>query len=277
MKRMEERDMKGKDLRQLYRKFNDEMERVELPSGDELRQLIGERGAEKKPSAPYIPLSRPKPVLRYAMAAMLVLALGVGVWMVERRQSGPSMAASRPEKPAAVADTAALPITDSIEPTAIDKPQVQLERLASTPMPETDKTRVQVAADSVAAPSVLETKAPEIQMIADADTAGEMQPLAEVRDTIVNDSATGSDPHSVRSYPDKPTQSEVEKIIKDENGRRALRSNRRRRMFKKREDYIDKQKDQREKIYIEAEQQLNPQMRMHFVPTGNGRQTILYY
>ena len=148
MKRMEERDMKGKDLRQLYRKFNDEMERVELPSGNELRQLIGERGAEKKPSAPYIPLSRPKPVLRYAMAAMLVLALGVGVWMVERRQSGPSMAASRPEKPAAVADTAALPIADSIEPTAIDKPQVQQERLASNPMPETDKTRVQVAADS---------------------------------------------------------------------------------------------------------------------------------
>ena len=73
------------------------------------------------------------------------------------------------------------------------------------------------------------------------------------------------------------TDASNKKIIKDENGRRALRSNRRRRMFKKREDYIDKQKDQREKIYIEAEQQLNPQMRMHFVPTGNGRQTILYY
>ncbi len=277
MKRMEDREMKGKDLRQLYSKFSDEMERVELPSDDELRRLIGGMEQEKKRSAPYVPLSRPKPVLRYAMAAMLVLALGVGVWMVERRQGGPSVAASRPEEPAIVADTAALPITDSIEPTAIDRPQTQEQRLASTPMPETGRVCVQVVADSVAAPSVLETKAPEIQMIADADTALEMSPLAELQDTTATDSAIGSDPHSVKSYPDKPTQSEVEKIIKEENGHRALRSNRRRRMFKKREDYIDKQKDQREKIYIEAEQQLKPQMRMHFIPQGNGRNTIIFY
>ena len=66
-------------------------------------------------------------------------------------------------------------------------------------------------------------------MVAETDTAAAPLPLAEQQKE--EDTATSRDVHTIDNYPTKPTTTEVDNIIKEENSRRALKSNRKRRNF----------------------------------------------
>ncbi len=266
---------KRSDLRRLYKDLSTELEAVELPSDDELHRLIGGHQASEKSGAPYVPLSRPKPIMRYAAAAMLVLGLGAVGWLVQRHQGEAPMVASKGEEPKViVADSIVEPLRDSVAQTVVTAPPVVSERLAAVQKAEVEP-RVQVAADSVVTPEARQQEEMPATMVAETDTAAAPLPLAEQQKE--EDTATSRDVHTIDNYPTKPTTTEVDNIIKEENSRRALKSNRKRRMFKRREDFMEKQKEQREKLYIEVEKQLPNQMRMHYVPLGNGRYSTLFY
>ena len=255
-----------KDLRRLYDELGEELNKIELPSGEELHQLLaGNVGGERR-SAPYVSLSRQRPVWRYAVAAMLVLALGVGVWMFERNPNGHPVVAERPSEP--LPDDTVAPVADSIIQPVPVAPQPEGTVLASVGVKK-DEVVPAVEADSTVVPAQVPAEA-VAPLLAVEDTSGEKMPVAESKDTLEEPAQL---PHIIDNYPDKPTADEVEKVVRDENNRRALRSNRKRRANKQKEGFIEKQKKQREGIYYDIKIVPTP----HFVPNGGGSHIIMYY
>lgn len=256
-----------KDLRRLYNELGEELNKIDLPSGEELHQLLAKHSQGKRRSAPYVPLSRPRPVWRYAVAAMLVLALGIGVWMFERNPNGAPVVAEQPGEP--LHNETVAPLADSIVQPVPDVPQPKGTVLASVEA-RGEKALPEAAADSVPAPVIVPVEV-EAPLLAVEDTAKEDMPVAESRDTLEEPATL---PHIIDNYPDKPTIEETDKIIREENNRRALRGNRKRSVKRKKEGFIEKQNEKREGLFFEI--YTVPVYTPHFVPNGNGGHILFY-
>ena len=257
-----------KDLRRLYNELGEELNKIDLPSGEELHQLLAKNSQAKRRGAPYVPLSRPRPVWHYAVAAMLVLALGIGVWMVERNPNGAPVVAEQPDEP--LHYETVTPVADSIVQPVPDAPRPKETVFASVEVKE-DNVVPETVADSVVEPVFVPVEV-DAPLLAVEDTVKEELNVAESKDTLKKPDEL---PHIIDNYPDKPTVEETDKIIREGNNRRALRGNRKRHINRKKDGFIEKQKEQREGIFIEIK--TVPMQTPHFVPNAGGGHTIIYY
>lgn len=266
---------KRKDnINDIYRQFSSEMDRITLPSDEELMQLLDRHDAENRQRAPFIPLTPRRHTWRYVAAAVLVGVLAVFGWMF---WSG------EPSQGPITADIQTDSITTEQQPDTIvpTMPQPTFpdrdSRIAAIHSPDSAASAHPVVgrntADTLSLPA---TPNVQQQTIAEQELP---QPINEEQPAD-NGSDTTAPPQEpargIEEYPQRPTTEETEKIIRNGNtNRRALRGNRKRHTNKKKDGFIDKKNKEREGLYYEIK--TAPVQTPHFVPNGNGGHTTFYY
>ena len=263
----------NREIRDLYKRFNDKMDKVALPSDEELTQLLDRYDAEDRQRAPFIPLTPRRHYWRYAAAAIVAAALVVFGW---------KLWSGTPSQGPLTADTptdsiATEPQPDTIAPT-MPQPTIpdRDSRIAaihtSDSVADTRSIIAKETADTLSLPAV-----PNVQQQAIAEQemplpVQEEQPADRGSDTT----APPLEPaRGMEEYPQKPTVDETEKVIRDGNNRRALKSNRKRHINRKKEGYIEKQEEQREGLYLKIK--TVPMQTPYFVPNSTGGHIIFHH
>lgn len=80
------------EIQDLYSRFSNEMDKVVLPSADELMQLLDEHDRGDRHAAPFVPLTPRRRWWRYAAAAVLLVGLATAGWLGLGGEPSPQMA-----------------------------------------------------------------------------------------------------------------------------------------------------------------------------------------
>ena len=90
---------KGKDLQSLYSSFDREMEKVDLPSQEELLKLLQNHDGGAGGTTPIVPLARKRIKWQYAAAAIVVFVVSIVVTNHFRGHSDAGQSANLPQYP----------------------------------------------------------------------------------------------------------------------------------------------------------------------------------
>ncbi len=125
-------------IKELYKHFSDEMDKVVLPSADELVKMLDQYDGKERKGAPVIvpvvPLKPRRKVWHYAAAVLLLVGLGTAGWFYFGGQEGPLTASTtsdngdshsnvlpqREQQETLVADSNAVTLPDALDGTSND-------------------------------------------------------------------------------------------------------------------------------------------------------------
>ena len=265
---------KRNDLKTMYRRFGQEIDKVPLPSEDELLALINREPAAASDSAPrrvaFAPAKRHQRSrwIRYAAAVLLMVSAGAMGWLLLRQPDAPTMA-DRPSQPATPAGPAAdsthatTSRPDSLQPVPL-LPMADEVLLAEQPATQNP----QAAADSAERPQHL------------APSSAAPDGLLSDLPVMTHDAATDSSDllHLTPDYPERPLMKDKDIKINEDNSKQTLREKkiqeaRRRQKFRMEKNNNNENSD----VNVIAPNPSTPQPRPHWVPTGNGHHTRIWY
>lgn len=266
------------DLERKYRKLEQSLESIDLPSSDELRTLLEQHDRDAQQGAPFVPLSRPvrrslqRPVWRYAASLLLLITMGLVGWFFLRQPSSTDSGMS----PVAVTRTDDSTSEDNKCPDSLRPvtPLLDWQReeglMAFEQSPSEPLQRSQDRPDSeTGRSSILSHTRDTAGMLVDND-----DDLPKSRCLPVDSSA---DPHGLSDYPDRKMLKEVD-LQKDENSdRRALRENPKKPAKRKRKLQVDKNDKDNRNNDINVIVPEKTAARPHQVPLGNGRFITVYH